>query len=235
MGLSTRILPHNFCELIQASIDVLEGKPFEIFPDFPTGGMADISEYNEGRKGGKVRVRARIEIADRRHLVIRDIPYGITTTRLIDSIIKANDTGKIKINKVVDNTARDVEVLIELPSGVSPEVTVDALYAFTDCEILISPNCCVIVEERPCFLSVYEMLKKSTSHTLILLRRELEVKKKELDDKWQYSSLERIFIENRIYRDIEECKTWEEVLFAIEKGLKTLASWKISLEKHKMI
>ena len=220
VGLSTRILPHNFCELIQASIAILDGKPFELFPDFLTGGMADVSEYNEGKKGGKVRVRAKIEVTDRKHLTVKDIPYGITTSRLIDSIIKANDNGKIKISKVIDNTAQDVEVLIELPSGVSPEVTVDALYAFTDCEISLSPNCCVIVEDRPCFLSVHELLRTSTSHTLVLLKRELEVNKRELEDKWHYSSLERIFIENRIYRDIEECKTWEEVLGTIEKGLK---------------
>lgn len=219
VGLSTKILPHNFCELLQASIDQLKGKKVEIFPDFPTGGMVDVSNYNGGLRGGKVRVRARIEELDKKTLAIKDIPYGTTTTSLIDSIIKANDQGKIKIKKVIDNTAKDVEVQIQLAPGVSPDITMDALYAFTDCEVSISPNACVIVNEKPVFLPVVEMLTYSTEQTKDLLRKELEIRMNELEAQWHLSSLEKIFIENRIYRDIEECETWEDVLSTIDKGL----------------
>jgi len=219
VGLSTKILPHNFIELIEASISVLKGKKINIFPDFPTGGMADFSDYNEGQRGGRVRVRAKIDVIDKKTLVVKDIPYGTTTTSLIDSIIKANDKGKIKIKKVVDNTAQEVEIEILLAQGQSPDITIDALYAFTDCEVSISPNACVIVEDKPVFLSVNEILKICTNQTVELLRRELEIKKGELLEKIMFSSLEKIFIENRIYRDIEECETWEAVIETIDKGL----------------
>jgi len=219
VGLSTKILPHNFCELLQASIDQLKGKKVEIHPDFPTGGMLDVSNYNHGMRGGKVRVRARIEEQDKKTLLIKDIPFGTTTTSLIDSIIKANDQGKIRIKKVIDNTARDVEVQIQLATGVSPDITIDALYAFTDCEVSISPNACLIVQDKPLFLPVEEILSYSSEQTLQLLKRELEIKLGELESQWHYGSLEKIFIENRIYRDIEECETWEDVLAAIDKGL----------------
>jgi len=219
VGLSTKILPHNFCELIRASIDLLKGKPVELYPDFPTGGMIDVSNYQQGRKGGKVRVRARIEEVDSKTLVIKDIPYGITTTGLIESIIKANDAGKIKIKKVVDNTAKDVEILIILEPKTSPDITIGALYAFTDCEVSISPNACVIVGNKPQFLGVDDILRISTKQTVELLRRELEIKRAELLEKQLYASLEKIFIENRIYRDIEECTTWEDVMLTIDKGI----------------
>jgi topoisomerase-4 subunit A len=220
VGLATKILPHNFIELLQASIDVLKGKRINVLPDFPTGGLVDISEYNEGQRGGKIRVRAKIEIADKKNLIIREIPFSTTTSSLIDSILKANDKGKIKIKKVMDNTAQDVEILIELQPGTSPDVAVDALFAFTDCEVSISPNACVIYEDKPQFLGVNDMLKRSTHMTLELLRRELEIKKGELEEDWHFSSLEKIFIEKRIYRDIEESETWEAVIEAIDKGLK---------------
>ncbi len=219
VGLSTKILPHNFCELVKASTDILKGKKAKIYPDFPTGGMADFSEYNQGLRGGKVKVRARIEEYDKKTLVIRDIPFSTTTTGLIDSIIKANDKGKIKIKQVVDNTARDVEILVTLASGQSPDITIDALYAFTDCEISISPNACVIIDEKPHFMPVNEILKINTDQTVVLLTRELEIRKGELMEKILFSSLEKIFIENRIYRDIEECETWEGVIETIDKGL----------------
>lgn len=219
VGLSTKILPHNFIELIDASIRILKGKKVEIFPDFPTGGMADVTEYNDGKRGGRVKVRARIESPDKKTLLIKDIPFGTTTGGLIDSILKANDKGKIKIKKVVDNTAADVEIAIELAPGISPDVTIDALYAFTDCEVSISPNACVIIADKPHFLTVEEILRTNTEQTKELLRRELEIKKHELEEKWHFSSLEKIFIENRIYRDIEEEETWEGVISAIDKGL----------------
>ncbi len=219
VGLSTKILPHNFCELIKASIDMLKGKKTKIYPDFPTGGTADFSEYNEGLRGGKVKVRAKIEAIDKKTLIIKDIPFGTTTTNLIESIIKANDKGKIKIKQVVDNTAKDVEILVNLAAGASPDITIDALYAFTDCEISISPNACVIIDEKPVFLSVNKILKFNTDQTVDLLTRELEIKRGELMEKILFSSLEKIFIENRIYRDIEECETWEDVLSTIDKGL----------------
>lgn len=219
VGLSTKILPHNFIELIEASIEILKGNKSNVLPDFLTGGLADFSEYNEGHRGGKVKVRARIEEEDSKTLLIKEIPYGTTTDSLIDSILKANDKGKIKIKKVVDNTAKDVEIQIQLAPGVSPDVTIDALYAFTDCEISISPNACVIIEDKPVFLTVNRILEYNTQQTKELLKRELEIRRGELMERLLFSSLEKIFIENRIYRDIEECTTWDAVLEAIDRGL----------------
>ena len=219
VGLSTRILPHNFCELIKASIDLLKGKTPYLVPDFPTGGMIDAEHYNRGERGGKIRCRAHIEQVDKATLRLADIPYGTTTTSLIESIVKANEKGKIKIKKVTDNTAKDVEILIELAPGISPDVTVDALYAFTDCEVSISPNACVIIDDKPHFLTVDDLLKQSTLHTKELLKLELEIKLAELKERLLFASLEQIFIENRIYRDIEECETWEAVLQTIDQGL----------------
>ncbi|MBA4299142.1 MAG: DNA topoisomerase IV [Cyclobacterium sp.] len=219
VGLSTKILPHNFIELIEASIEILKGNKSNVLPDFITGGLADFSEYNEGHRGGKVKVRARIEEEDSKTLAIKEIPYGTTTDSLIDSILKANDKGKIKIKKVVDNTAKDVEIQIQLAPGVSPDVTIDALYAFTDCEISISPNACVIIEDKPVFLTVNRILEYNTQQTKELLKRELEIRRGELLERLLFSSLEKIFIENRIYRDIEECTTWDAVLEAIDRGL----------------
>lgn len=220
VGLATKILPHNFIELIKASVQSLKGKKVELYPDFETGGSIDISEYQEGAKGGRVKVRAKIDLEDKKNLVIRELPYGVTTASLIESIVKASDKGKIKIKQISDNTARDVEIRIELQPGVSPEVTMDALFAFTHCEVSISPNACVIVDDKPRFLSVNEILKISAQHTRYLLGRELEIKKAELLEKWHLTSLEKIFIENRIYRDIEECTSFDQVLDVIEKGLK---------------
>lgn len=219
VGLSTKILPHNFIELIEGSIEILKGNKTNVLPDFLTGGLADFSEYNEGVRGGKVKVRARIEEEDSKTLLIKEIPYGTTTDSLIDSILKANDKGKIKIKKVVDNTAKDVEIQVHLAPGTSPDVTIDALYAFTDCEVSISPNACVIIEDKPVFLSVNRILEYNTKQTKALLKRELEIRKAELMEKLLFSSLEKIFIENRIYRDIEECTTWDAVLEAIDQGL----------------
>ena len=220
VGLSTKILPHNFIELIDASIKVLKGVKPRIVPDFPTGGMADFSSYNDGKRGGKVRVRAKISIEDKKTLKITELPFSTTTPSLINSIIKANDKGKIKIKKIEDNTSENVEILVYLPTGISPDKTIDALYSFTDCEVSISPLGCVIEEDKPRFIGVSEMLQVSTQHTLDLLKAELEVNLKELQEKWHFSSLEKIFIENRIYRDIEECETWESVLEAIHNGVK---------------
>lgn len=219
VGLSTKILPHNFIELIKASIDILRDKKVELFPDFMTGGSADFSAYNGGKRGGKVRVRAKINILDKKRLTITEIPYGTTTTGIIESIIKANNKNKIKIKRVVDNTAAEVEILIELPSGASPDVTMDALYAFTDCEVSISPNACTINDNTPVFTTVEELLQISTERTKFLLEWELKNRKKELDDRWHQSSLEKIFIENKIYLAIEECESWEEVLVAVDNGL----------------
>lgn len=220
VGLSTKILPHNFCELIEASIKYLRGKNMTLYPDFMTGGMVDVSGYNDGKRGGKVRVRAHIEVKDKKTLLIKDVPYGVTTVQLMDSIVKANDNGKIKVRKVVDNTAEQVEIEVQLPSGVSPDLTVDALYAFTDCEISISPNACVIVEDKPRFTNVHELLKLSVDNSKALLKAELEIRLQELQEDWHYSSLEKIFIEKRIYRNIEEETTWDGVITAIDKGLK---------------
>jgi topoisomerase IV subunit A len=219
VGLSTKILPHNFIELIEGSIEILKGNKTNVLPDFLTGGLADFSDYQEGLRGGKIKVRARIEEEDSKTLAIKEIPYGTTTDSLIDSILKANDKGKIKIKKVVDNTAKDVEILIQLAPGVSPDVTIDALYAFTDCEVSISPNACVIIEDKPVFLTVNKILEYNTKQTKELLKRELEIRRDELMEKLLFSSLEKIFIENRIYRDIEECTTWDAVLEAIDHGL----------------
>ena len=220
VGLSTKVLPHNFIELCEASIKHLEGKNFRLLPDFLTGGFVDVSEYNKGERGGKVKVRAKIEVVDKKTLAIREIPYGTTTESLIESILKANDKGKIKIKKVTDNTAKDVEIQIDLVPGTDPDVTIDALYAFTDCQNSISTNACVIVNDRPMFLSVNEILQISTDRTKELLKRELEIEQAELNEKWHFSSLEKIFIEKRIYRNIEEAETWEEVIETIDKGLK---------------
>lgn len=220
VGLSTRLLPHNFNELIDASIKHLQGKRFKLFPDFPTGGIADISNYNDGRRGGRVRVRAKISQLDKNTLVITEIPFGTTTSSLIDSVLKANDKGKIKIKKIEDNTAAEVEIQIHLPNNISPDRTIDALYAFTQCENSLSPLGCVIVDNKPEFLGVSDILKSSTDHTLHLLKRELEITLEELEEQWHFASLERIFIENRIYREIEEEETWEGVIKAIDKGLK---------------
>jgi topoisomerase-4 subunit A len=219
VGLSTKILPHNFLELCEASIDILRGKKTQIVPDFPTGGQADFSQYNAGKKGGRVRVRAKIEVDDKSTLRIREIPFGTTTGSLIESIIKANDSGKIKIKKVIDNTAANVDVEVQLSPGVSADLAINALYAFTDCEVSISPLACIIMDEKPRFMSVNEILEECTRNTLHLLRRELEIQLHELEEKWHFSSLEKIFIENRIYRDIEEAETWEAVISAIDEGL----------------
>lgn len=219
VGLSTKILPHNFRELIEASIACLKGKPFKLYPDFPTGGMIDVENYNHGKRGGKVRVRARIEEVDKKMLVITELPYGQTTLTMMESIVKAHEKGKLKIRKVEDITAKTVNIQVHLPPGASPNMTIDALYAFTNCEVPISPNCCIIIDEKPVFTDVREVLKLSTDHTKELLRQELEIKKAELEDRWHMSSLEKIFIENRIYRDIEEEETWEGVISAIDTGL----------------
>ncbi|EAR12853.1 DNA topoisomerase IV subunit A [Polaribacter irgensii 23-P] len=219
VGLSTKVLPHNFIELIDASMKYLKGRSFKILPDFITGGIADFTNYNDGVRGGKVRVRARIAQLDKKTLVINEIPFGTTTTTLIDSIIKANEKGKIKIKKIEDNTAAEVEILVHLPPNVSPDKTIDALYAFTSCENSISPLSCTIEDNKPVFVGVSEMLKHSTDLTVDLLKKELEIQLNELEEQWHFSSLERIFIENRIYRDIEEEETWEGVLNAINLGL----------------
>ncbi len=220
VGLSTKILPHNFIELIDASILHLKGKKFQIFPDFLTAGSVDVSDYNEGLRGGKVRIRAKIVQEDKTTLKITEIPFGTTTGSLIDSILKANDKGKIKIKKIEDNTAAEVEILIHLVPGSSTDKTIDALYAFTDCEISVSPNACVINKQTPEFLTVSEILIHNTNNTVDLLKSELEIELNELQEQWHFSSLERIFIENRIYHDIEEEETWEGVISAIDKGLK---------------
>ena len=219
VGLSTKVMSHNFCELIDASIKYLRKESFELYPDFLTGGLVDVREYNDGKRGGRIRVRAKVEIVDKKTLKITEIPFGTTTSDLIDSILKANEKGKIKIKKVIDNTAKDVEILIELQPQVSPSVTVDALYAFSDCELSISPNTCVIIGDKPHFIGASDALRLSTDTTLMLLQRELEIQLQELEDKWHFSSLEKIFIENKIYRDIEEEETWEGVVAAIDKGL----------------
>ncbi len=224
VGLSTKILPHNFIELIKASIKILQGKKVKIYPDFQHGGMVDVANYNGGKRGGKVKVRAKIDILDKNTLVIRELPYSVTTTSMIDSILKANDKGKIKIKKVTDNTAKDVEIQIDIAADASPEVTMDALYAFTNCEISISPNACIIIDDKPYFLTVEEILEINTQDTKDLLQQELEIKKGELEEKWHFACLEKIFIQNKIYRDIEECESWEEVLKAVETGLRKYVS-----------
>lgn len=220
VGLACKILPHNFIEIIDAAIAHLRGKGKNIYPDFANGGMADFSNYNDGIRGGKVRVRARIRKEDDKTLIVHEIPHATTTTSLIDSVIKANDKGKIKVKKIEDNTAEFAEVVIHLPSGTSPDRMIDALYAFTDCEVSISPNACVIFEDKPHFLGVSEILRTSVDHTKSLLKLELEIRQRELNEQWHFASLEKIFIEKRIYRDIEEEETWEGVISAIDKGLK---------------
>lgn len=220
VGLSTKIMPHNFNELITASILYLKGKKFELFPDFLTEGMLDVTNYNDGKRGGKIRARARIIQKDKHTLSITELPFSKNTGDLIDSIIKANERGKIKIKKIEDNTSDVVEINIHLHPDVSPDKTIDALYAFTDCEVPISPNACVIVGDKPMFLSVSDILKHNTDHTVSLLKKELEIELHELQENWHFSSLERIFIENRIYHDIEEVKSWEDVIKTIDEGLK---------------
>ena len=219
VGLATKILPHNFCELIDASIKYLRGKKFEVLPDFQTGGTMDASNYNEGRRGGKVRVRAIIEEQDKKTLIIKSVPFGVTTSQLMESIVKANDQGKIKVKKVTDHTAAAVEIFIELAPGISPDITIDALYAFTDCEVSISPNACVIVDHKPLFMGVPELLRISADNTKDLLKRELEIKLAELQEKWHYTSLEKIFFEEKIYKELEKKhETWDKVLSAIDKA-----------------
>ena len=220
VGLACKILPHNFMELIDASVNVLKGKKIELFPDFPNGGLADFTQYNDGLRGGKVRVRAGIQKLNNKTLIINQIPFGTTTDSLIDSIVRATEKNKIKIKKIEDNTSAVAEIIIHLPSGVSPDKMIDALYAFTNCEMSISPNSCVIEGNKPVFIGVTEILKKSVERTVELLKLELEIKLKELENQWHWLSLERIFIENRIYREIEEEETWEGVLSAIKNGLK---------------
>ena len=219
VGLSTKILPHNFCELIEAAIKHLRGKKFELFPDFMTGGMIDIADYTQGKRGGKVKVRAQIEEIDKKTLAIRSVPYGVTTTQLMVSIVRANDQGKIKIKKVTDTTAALVEILIDLAPGISPDITIDALYKFTDCEISISPNACVIVGMKPQFLNVNDLLKISVDRSKELLEQELKIKLNELQEKWHYTSLEKIFFEEKIYKELEKKhETWDKVLDGIDKA-----------------
>lgn len=221
VGLACKILPHNFNELIEASIDVLRGKRTQLLPDFQTGGIADCTDNNRGLRGGRIRVRARIRKEDNgKQLVISEIPFGTTTGSLIDSILKANDKGKIKIKKVEDVTTESVEIIIHLAPGTSPDKTIDALFAFTDCEVSISPNACVIIDDKPHFINVDEILRLSTLHTRELIRQELEIELSELREQWFFASLEKIFIEKRIYRKIEDCETWEEIISTIHKGLK---------------
>ena len=219
VGLSTKILPHNFNELIDGSVKYLKGRSFKLFPDFQTGGSIDVSNYNDGNRGGKIKVRATLEKYDKNTIVIKEIPYGTTTASLIESIIKASEKGKVKIKKIEDNTSAEVEILVYLPSGASIQKTIDSLFAFTQCEVSISPLCCIISDNKPKFLGVREILKISTDNTKDLLEKELEIQLNELETQWHSISLERIFIENRIYRDIEEKTTWDEVLSTIESGL----------------
>ncbi len=220
VGLSTKILPHNFKEICKASIAYLRGKHVQLYPDFQTGGLVDVADYQDGQRGGKVKVRARIDIVDKKTLAIRELPYSVTTGSMIDSILKANDKGKIKIKKVDDNTAEDVELLVELQPGVSPEVAMDALYAFTNCEVSISPNACVIVDDKPRFLGVTEILRVCTERTRDLLRQELEIKQRELQERWHFASLEKIFIEQRVYRDIEEATSFDQALEIIMREMR---------------
>jgi topoisomerase-4 subunit A len=229
VGLSTKILPHNFIEILKACIAHLKERSFTLLPDFPTGGMVDVSDYRDGERGGRVRVRARIREHDKSTLIISDVPFGVTTSSLIDSILKANEKGKIKVKRIDDNTAKDVEIVVHLAAGVSPSQTVDGLYAFTECEVSISPNCCVIIDDKPVFTNVKDVLRRTTERTKDLLRQELEIRKAELEEGWHMSSLEKIFIENRIYRKIENCETWEAVISTIDKGLDP---WKPSLRRE---
>ncbi|HTF31054.1 MAG TPA: DNA gyrase/topoisomerase IV subunit A, partial [Flavitalea sp.] len=221
VGLATKILPHNFCEIIEAAVKYLKGRKFELIPDFLTKGMIDASNYNDGKRGGKAKVRVHIEEFDKKTLLIKDVPYGTTTTQLIDSIIRANDQGKIKIKKVTDNTAAEVEIQIDLAPGISPDITIDALYAFTDCEVSVSPNACVIVNHKPIFLGASELLRLSVDKTKDLLKRELEIRLSELQDKWHYTSLEKIFFEEKIYKELEKkYATWDKVIEGIAEAFK---------------
>ena len=215
VGLSTRILPHNFREILRAAIQYLRGRNVKLYPDFLTGGLCDVTDYNDGRRGGKVKVRARIDVVDKGTLAIRELPYGVTTGALIDSILKANDKGKIKVKKVDDNTAEDVELLVRLQPGTSPEVAMDALYAFTNCEVSISPNACVVADDKPQFVGVADLLRASVDHTKELLRQELLIKQRELEERWHFASLEKVFIEERVYREIEESESFEAALATI--------------------
>ena len=224
VGLSTKILPHNFNELIDGSVKYLKGRSFKLFPDFQTGGSIDVSNYNDGNRGGRVKVRATLEKYDKNTIVIKEIPYGTTTASLIESIIKASEKGKVKIKKIEDNTSAEVEILVYLPSGGSIQKTIDSLFAFTQCEVSVSPLCCIISDNKPQFLGVRDILKISTDNTKDLLKKELEIQLDELENQWHSISLERIFIENRIYRDIEEKTTWDEVLSTIESGLNPFKS-----------
>ena len=224
VGLSTKILPHNFNELIDGSVKYLKGRSFKLFPDFQTGGSIDVSNYNDGNRGGRVKVRATVEKYDKNTIIIKDIPYGTTTASLIESIIKASEKGKVKIKKIEDNTSAEVEILVYLPSGASIQKTIDSLFAFTQCEVSISPLCCIISDNKPQFLGVRDILKISTDNTKDLLKKELEIQLNELENQWHSISLERIFIENRIYRDIEEKTTWDEVLSTIDSGLEPFKS-----------
>lgn len=224
VGLASKILPHNFNELIDASINILQNQEFELYPDFPTGGMVDASKYNDGLRGGKIRLRARIVQEDKKTLIIREIPFGTTTGSLIESILSANEKGKIKIRKIDDNTAAEVEIVIHLSPGVSPDTTIDALYAFTECEISISPNACVIEKGHPRFAGVSEILRINTGHTVDMLRMELEIRMAELQEQLHHISLEKIFIENEIYEDIKKCRTTEAIDQAIFEGLKPFAA-----------
>ena len=219
VGLSTKILPHNFNELIDGSIKYLKGRSFKLYPDFQTGGSIDIKNYNDGNRGGRVKVRAKVEKYEKNIIIIKEIPYGTTTASLIESIIKASEKGKLKIKKIEDNTSSEVEVLVYLPSGSSIQKSIDSLYAFTQCEVSISPLCCIISDNKPHFLGVREILKISTDNTKDLLKRELEIQLTELENQWHTISLERIFIENRIYRDIEEKSTWDDIISTINNGL----------------
>ena len=220
VGLSTKILPHNFIEIIDSMIDALRNNPIDLLPDFPQGGIADCTSYNGGSRGGRIRVRAKIETVKKHLLKVVEIPFGTSTTSLIDSVLAANDKGKIKISKIEDNTAEFVEIMIHLPSTVSADEALPALYAFTDCEVSLAPNACVIKDNHPQFLSVNDLIKSSANQTRELLRQELEIRLGELKEKWHFASLEKIFIEKRIYRDIEKEETWEGVISAVDKGLK---------------
>ncbi len=220
VGLSTRIMPHNFRELLEGCICVLKKEKFKLLPDFPTGGQVDASEYNDGQSGGRIKVRAKIIEIDNRTLSIAEVPYGVTTTQLIDSIVSANEKGKIKVKKIEDKTAKNVDITVHLPPGTEPDKAIDALYAFTDCEVSISVNCCVILENKPAFMGVSDLLELSVQHTVKLLRMELEIQKKDLQEKHHFKSLERIFIEEKIYRKIEVAETWEAILSLVDKGLK---------------
>ena len=217
VGLSTKILPHNFCEIIDASIKYLKGRKFDLYPDFQTGGMVDVTNYNDGERGGKIKVRCRIEELDKKSLIIRDVPYGVTVSQLCESITKANDNGKIKIKKLTEFTGANIEIQVDLAAGISPDITIDALYAFTDCEVSISPNACIIEDHKPHFVTATQLLKTSVDKTKRLLQRELEIKLGELEDKWHYTSLEKIFFEEKIYKELEKKHdSWDKVLQAIE-------------------